>query len=260
MLRTALPAVCLLLFVTADSGYTQDVILEPLASGLSSPVYMTTARDGTDRRFIVEQQGRILVLQPDSSTPAPFLDIVDRVLSGGERGLLGLAFHPQFPQNRFFFVNYTRQPDGATVVARYSILNSDPNRANPASEVVFLTVEQPFANHNGGMIEFGPDNFLYIGMGDGGSGNDPQNRAQNPDDLLGKILRIDVDNPSGGGPYSSPQSNPFFGAAPGRDEVFALGLRNPFRFSFDRSTGELYTGDVGQNAREEIDIITLGGN
>lgn len=260
MLRTALPAVCLLLFVTADSGYTQDVILEPLASGLSSPVYMTTARDGTDRKFIVEQQGRILVLQPDSSTPAPFLDIVDKVLSGGERGLLGLAFHPQFPQNRFFFVNYTRQPDGATVVARYSVLASDPNRADPASEVVFLTIDQPFANHNGGMIEFGPDNFLYIGMGDGGSGNDPQNRAQNPDDLLGKILRIDVDNPSGGVPYSSPQSNPFFGAAPGRDEIFALGLRNPYRFSFDRSTGELYGGDVGQNAREEIDIITLGGN
>jgi glucose/arabinose dehydrogenase len=233
--------------------------LQPVLTGLSNPIYLTHAHDGTNRLFVVEQGGRILVLQPGAAAPTVFLDITATVLSGGEQGLLGLAFHPQYATNRRFFVNYTRQTDGATVIAEYRTSATDPNVADPA-ETPVLVIPQPFANHNGGMIEFGPDRFLYIGMGDGGSGNDPGNRAQNTAELLGKILRIDVDTPNGLVPYSSPPTNPFFGATPGRDEIFAVGLRNPFRFSFDRATGQLYVGDVGQGAREEIDIVTLGGN
>jgi glucose/arabinose dehydrogenase len=236
-----------------------EIVLQPLLSGLNNPIYVTNTRDRSNRLFIVEQPGRIKVLQPGSSTPTVFLDITSRVLSGGERGLLGLAFHPQFSTNRRFFVDYTRQTDGATVIAEYRASASDGNVADN-SESALLVIPQPFANHNGGMIEFGPDQFLYIGMGDGGSANDPSNRAQNTNDLLGKILRIDVDQASGGLPYSSPSDNPFFGAAPGRDEIFAYGMRNPWRFSFDRATGQLYVGDVGQGTREEIDIVTRGGN
>jgi hypothetical protein len=223
----------ILLFLAAPlMAQTPHIALEPLASNLSSPLYLTHAHDGSNRRFILEQPGRIRVLQPGSSTPTLFLDISSRVLSGGERGLLGLAFHPQFAANGRFFVNYTRRPDGATVVAEYT----------GSSERVLFTVAQPYENHNGGMIEFGPDGLLYIGMGDGGSGNDPENRAQNLNEMLGKMLRINVDIPSS------------------RPEVFAYGLRNPWRFSFDRITGQIYAGDVGQDSREEIDIITAGGN
>ncbi|HWP42470.1 MAG TPA: PQQ-dependent sugar dehydrogenase, partial [Blastocatellia bacterium] len=235
------------------------VALQPVLGGLLSPVYVTGARDGTNRLFIVEQPGRILVLQPGSSTPTAFLTISTKVSFGGERGLLGLAFHPQFESNRRFFVNYTRAGDGATVIAEYRASAANPNVAD-TNETVLLVIPQPFANHNGGMIEFGPDGFLYIGMGDGGSANDPGNRAQNTGELLGKMLRIDVDRADGETPYSSPPDNPFFGPGGGRDEIYATGLRNPFRFSFDRFTGELYAGDVGQNAIEEIDIITRGGN
>ncbi len=232
--------------------------LEPLVSGLTSPVFITHAGDGTARLFILEQTGRILVLQPGSNSPTEFLNIASKISSGGERGLLGLAFHPQFENNRRFFVNYTRSGDGATVIAQYRASASNPNVADTA-ETPILTIPQPFSNHNGGMMAFGPDGFLYIAMGDGGSANDPGNRAQNVNELLGKILRIDIDTPSGGTPYSSPSNNPFVGTA-GRDEIFAVGLRNPWRFSFDRLTGQLYAGDVGQNAIEEIDIITRGGN
>jgi uncharacterized protein (TIGR03437 family) len=233
--------------------------LEPLLSGLSSPVYVTHARDGSRRLFIVEQPGQIKVLQPGSNSPTVFLNLAAKLVAGGERGLLGLAFHPQFKTNRRFFVNYTRQSDGATVIAEYRASASDPHTADTA-ETVLLTIAQPFANHNGGMIEFGPDGLLYIGLGDGGSGNDPGNRAQNTQDLLGKMLRINVDQPNGAIPYSSPPTNPFFGADPGRDEIYAVGLRNPWRFSFDRVTGELYAGDVGQTQREEVSLIRLGGN
>jgi hypothetical protein len=233
--------------------------LEPVASGLSSPIYITNADDGTNRLFIVEQTGAIKVLQPGSSTPTIFLNISSKIVSGGEQGLLGLAFHPQFSTNRRFFVNYTRAGDGATVVAEYRASASNPNVAD-ATEIPIITIAQPFANHNGGMIEFGADGFLYIASGDGGSGNDPDNRAQNRNELLGKILRIDINTPNGALAYSSPASNPFFGSAPGRDEIYALGLRNPWRFSFDRTTNRLFVGDVGQGASEEIDIITLGGN
>ncbi len=243
----------------AEALGSMSIQLEPVLSGLTSPVYVTSAKDGTNRLFIVEQAGRILVLQPGATTPTVFLDITTRILSAGERGLLGLAFHPQYSVNRRFFVNYTRAGDGATVIAEYSASASNPNIANTA-EIVLLTYSQPFANHNGGMIDFGPDGFLYIASGDGGSGNDPGNRAQNINVLLGKILRIDVDTPNGPVPYSSPPDNPFFGAIPGADEIYAFGLRNPWRFSFDRETGQLYVGDVGQGAREEVDIVTLGGN
>ena len=237
-----------------------SITLVPVLSGLSAPLFVTNARDGSNRLFIVEQGGVIKVLQPGDTTPTVFLDITSKVLSGGEQGLLGLTFHPRFLSNRRFFVNYTRKPDGATVVAQYLVSPGNPDVANPLSETVFLVIPQPFANHNGGMVEFGPDGFLYIATGDGGSGNDPGNRAQDINQLLGKILRVDVDTPNGSQPYSSPPANPFFGAIPGADEIYAYGLRNPWRFSFDRATGDLYAGDVGQSAIEEIDIVTLGGN
>jgi glucose/arabinose dehydrogenase len=234
--------------------------LRLVAGGLSFPTYVTHPRDRSNRLFILEQPGRIKVLRPGATTPSVFLDIRPKVLAGGERGLLGLAFHPRFAQNRRFFVNYTRRPDGATIIAQYRVSATNPNVADPA-ELRILAVAQPFVNHNGGMIEFGPDGFLYIAFGDGGAGNDPGNRAQNLETLLGKLLRIDVDRPtSPTKPYSSPPGNPFFGSIPGRDEIWALGLRNPWRFSFDRATGQLYAGDVGQNAREEVDIIRRGGN
>jgi glucose/arabinose dehydrogenase len=234
--------------------------LQPVLSNLSSPVLVTNARDGSNRLFVVEQPGRIRSLQPGATTPTVFLDITAKVLAGGERGLLGLAFHPQFHANRRLFVNYTRQPDGATVIAEYRVSETNPNLVDAATERILLVIPQPYANHNGGMIAFGQDGFLYIGMGDGGSSNDPQNRAQNVEELLGKMLRINVDEAGGSLPYSSPPDNPFFGTTPGRDEIYAVGLRNPFRFSFDRVTGQLYAGDVGQGVREEIDIITRGGN
>ena len=251
----------LTLLLTTVSAWAQVPILEPLVSSLDQPVFLTYAHDGSNRKFIVEQPGRILVLQPGSTSPTVFLDIRSRVLSGGERGLLGLTFHPQYGVNGRFFVNYTRQTDGATVVAEYHVSGSNPNAADSSSETVLLLIAQPFPNHNGGMIEFGPDNYLYIGMGDGGSANDPGDRAQNVNDLLGKMLRIDVDQPSSPTvPYSSPATNPFFGAIAGRDEIYATGLRNPWRFSFDRFNGQLYAGDVGQGSREEVDIIVRGGN
>jgi len=235
-----------------------QIQLEPVASGLSNPVFVTDPHDGTNRLFIVEQDGRLKVLQPGSATAQVFLDLSSKVLFGGERGLLGLAFHPNFQNNRRFFVDYTRQPDGATIIAEYRVSQANPNVAD-ATETVLLMIPQPFSNHNGGMVTFGPDGFLYIGMGDGGSSNDPGNRAQDINNLLGKILRIDVDHPNGAIPYSSPVGNPFVGRA-GADEIFAFGLRNPWRFSFDRLTGDLYVGDVGQNAWEEIDVVTAGTN
>jgi glucose/arabinose dehydrogenase len=213
----------------------------PVFTGLNSPLLVRSARDGSNRLFVVEQGGTIRVAAPNATTTTQFLDISSRVLSGGEQGLLGLTFHPAYAVNGRFFVDYTRQPDGATVVSEFHV-SSDPNRGDATSEQVLFTVPQPYANHNGGMVEFGPDGLLYIGMGDGGSANDPGDRAQNPAVLLGKILRIDVNVPN---------------AAP---EIYALGLRNPWRFSFDRADGRLLVGDVGQSAREEIDVVTQGAN
>ena len=217
----ALILMCPTMLQTSAHSSTQDyqthgkanaptaVQLQPVLSGLSGTVFVTDAHDGTNRLFVIEQIGRILVAQPGASTTTVFLDITTRVLSGGERGLLGLAFHPQYSINGRFFVNYTRQTDGDTVIAEYRVSAGDPNIAS-TGETVLLTINQPFSNHNGGMIEFGPDGYLYVGMGDGGSANDPGNRAQNLSDvsdreeLLGKMLRIDVDLPNG--PVAARQS------------------------------------------------------
>jgi len=255
------------------AGPPPAIALEAVVSdGLRHPVYVTHAGDGSGRLFIVEQPGRIRVVQQGRMLEAPFLDLTDLVRYGGEQGLLGLAFHPSYKANGRFVVNYTRRPDGATVVAEFRV-SAQPNVARTA-EKQLLVIPQPYANHNGGMVEFGPDGFLYIALGDGGSGGDPGNRGQNTNELLGKLLRIDVDRGApastpGGAPYGIPKDNPFaadsgpvrrslgYGARP---EIFAYGLRNPWRFSFDRQTGELWAADVGQNAWEEIDIIKRGGN
>ena len=242
---------------------TPPIQLVPVLSGLSSPILVTSAKDGSNRLFIVERGGLIKILPPGATAPlaTPFIDLTAKVITtggGDERGLLGLAFHPQFSTNRRFYVNYTRRPDSATIVAEYTASAANPNVAD-TTERVLMTIAQPYSNHNGGMIDFGQDGFLYIGMGDGGSGNDPENRAQNLDSLLGKMLRIDVNSTSGNLQYAIPSTNPYVNRA-GADEIYAVGLRNPWRWSFDRQTGELYAGDVGQNAVEEIDIITLGGN
>ncbi len=231
-------------------------------TGLSSPVLLTHAGDGTRRIFIVQQRGIIRVVQPGSRTPTDFMNISDRVSSSGsERGLLGLAFHPNFSTNSYFFVNYTRQSDGATVVSRFTAINGN-TAGDPNSERIVITIDQDFSNHNGGMIQFGPDGHLYIGMGDGGSGNDPNNRAQNINSLLGKFLRItpDVSGVNTNPPYTNPADNPYVGVA-GADEIYAIGLRNPWRWSFDRGgTNQLWAGDVGQGAREEVSVITRGAN
>ncbi len=232
-----------------------EVDLVPvIAQGLQSPLYLTHAGDGSGQLFIVEQPGTIRVIVQGVLQNKPFLDIMNRVLSGGERGLLGLAFHPNHRENGRFFVNYTRRDDGATVLAEYR--RQGLSLQASTEERTLMVVPQPYANHNGGMVAFGPDGFLYVGRGDGGSGGDPQNRAQDPAELLGKILRIDVD---GAPPYAIPADNPFARAG-GRPEVFAYGVRNPWRFSFDRETGALWLADVGQNKWEEIDLVTRGGN
>ncbi len=239
--------------------------LQPFLSGLSSPVFITHAKDGSRRMFVVQQRGIIKVVQPGLNTTTDFINLSTKVSQfGSETGLLGLAFHPQFSTNSYFFVNYTRQSDGATVIARYKAINNN-STGDLSSERIVLTIPQPFSNHNGGMIEFRNDNGtnnLYIGMGDGGSGNDPDNYAQNINSLLGKFLRItpDVSGNDNNPAYTIPADNPFVGAA-GADEIYAVGLRNPFRWSFDRANpSQLWAGDVGQNAIEEVDLITRGGN
>lgn len=251
--------------IAAALSFPAAVLAQPqlttVLSGLSSPVFVGHANDGTGRLFVVEQGGLVRVRQPGSTGTTVFLDIRTKVLAGGERGLLGLAFHPQYAGTGRFFVFYTRAGDGALVIAEYGV-SANRDVADP-NERVLLTIPHPTnANHNGGMIAFGPDGFLYIGVGDGGSGNDPPNNAQNVNTLLGKILRIDVNVPAGStAPYLVPLSNPFYGSIAGLDEIFAFGLRNPWRFSFDRVTGQQWVGDVGQNAREEVDApIVNGGN
>jgi len=227
--------------------------LEPVVGGLDSPVAVTHA--GDDRLFVTLQDGRIVIVRNGQVLPLPFLDISTRVLSGGERGLFSVAFHPRYAENGRFFVFYT-DLEGDTVVSRFEV-SADPDVARGGSETVLLRVEQPFPNHNGGQLAFGPDGYLYAGFGDGGSSFDPQCNAQELDTLLGKVLRLDVDAGSGQPPfYGIPPDNPFVTVPPGvvaRPEIWALGLRNPWRFSFDRLRGDLWIGDVGQNAREEID-------
>ena len=229
------------------------------ALSFDRPLYFAVAGDGGTDCFVVEQTGRILVFadSPDVAEASVFLDLSDTIDRGGnEKGLLGLAFHPDYRQNGYLYVNYTNQTN--TVIARYTLSANNPLEADPASEQILLTFSQPYANHNGGQLAFGPDGYLYIATGDGGSGGDPQNNAQNPSSLLGKILRIDVDQSGGGQNYGIPADNPFANNTQGyREEIYALGLRNPWRFSFDEQ-GTLWVADVGQSSREEIDLVELG--
>jgi glucose/arabinose dehydrogenase len=227
-----------------------------VASGFSAPLGIAHAGDGSGRLFVVEQGGRIIIFRNGAKLATPFLDIGSKVVAGGERGLLGLAFPPNFAAKKHFYVNYTRTGDGATVVARYRVSASNADIADAATEQILLTVAQPFSNHNGGHLAFGPDGMLYIGTGDGGAGGDPDERAQNSSELLGKMLRIDVE--SGAPPYAIPAGNAFPGGVGGRAEIWALGLRNPWRYAFDRQSGDLYIGDVGQGTDEEISFLAAG--
>lgn len=227
--------------------------LERVATGLSFPLYLT-APPNDARLFVVEKGGRIRVIQGGAVAAEPFLDISSRVSSGSEQGLLGLAFYPDFATSGRFVVNYTDR-DGNTVIATFRAAPGAA-RADASTESVLLQVEQPYSNHNGGQVAFGPDGFLYVGLGDGGSGGDPAGRGQNAGDLLGSLLRLDVRGPTG---YTIPSDNPFRGVAGARGEIWSTGLRNPWRFSFDRTLGDLYIADVGQNSREEIDVVPAAG-
>ncbi len=229
---------------------------EPVADGFEQPVHVADAGDGSGRLFVVERAGRIRIVRDGEVEAESFLDIVDIVESGGtEQGLLSVAFHPDYPENGSFFVGYTaREGEGAgdNRVARYRVSADDPDRADPASGEVLLSVPDPFPNHNGGLVMFGPDGYLYVGLGDGGAAGDPRENAENPDALLGKILRLDVDAAGEDRPYGIPEDNPFADGEGGQPEVWAYGLRNPWRFSFDRENGDLWIADVGQNAYEEV--------
>ncbi|MEQ8678018.1 MAG: PQQ-dependent sugar dehydrogenase [Aggregatilineales bacterium] len=232
--------------------------LVQVATGLQVPLYATGAGDDSGRLFVLEQSGRIWVFQDDVQQATPFLDlsgtVSQDVLSGySERGLLGLAFHPQFADNGYFFVNYTDRA-GTTQVVRFTVSSDDPNVADLTSAFPLFSLEQPYVNHNGGHMEFGPDGYLYISAGDGGSADDPFNNGQNPSTLLGTILRIDVDSTTDDLAYGIPEDNPYINDSRLAPEVWAYGLRNVWRFSFDRATGDAYYADVGQNAWEEVNF------
>ncbi len=234
------------------SGNSWQAVIE----GLNQPVGLFNAGDGSGRLFILEQAGLILVMKGGTIIPTPFLNLTEKVNCCGERGLLGLVFHPRYIDNGYFYVDYTEKVGTQlyTVIARYKVSTGNPDEADPGSEVRILRIEQPFLNHKGGQLAFGPDGYLYIGMGDGGSEGDPLGNGQSLQTLLGKILRIDVDH---GDPYGIPADNPFVNGG-GLVEIWAYGLRNPWRFSFDKLTGGLYIGDVGQDAWEEIDYLPAG--
>ncbi|TSK06848.1 MAG: PQQ-dependent sugar dehydrogenase [Geobacter sp.] len=242
---TALPSPA----CAADAGFPARITLTPVVKGLRQPTAIVSAKDGSKRLFVLEQEGKIRIVKNGKLLQRPFLDIKSLVRSGGERGLLGLAFPPDFASKKTFFVNYTNRTGiGNTVVASFKA-GKDADTADPGSRREILTIKQPYANHNGGQLAFGPDGLLYIGTGDGGSGGDPHGNGQRLDTLLGKILRIDV--APGAAPYRLPK-NPF------GNEIWAYGLRNPWRFSFDRGTGDLYIADVGQDEVEEINFQPAG--
>jgi glucose/arabinose dehydrogenase len=229
----------------------------------NQPVGLYSPKDGTNRLFVVEQPGTIRTFNnsASASSSSVFLDLSSRVIYGGEQGLLGLAFHPNYTSNGYFYVDYVANNPLRTVIARFTVSPNNPNQANSDSEFIILEINQPYGNHNGGQIAFGPDGYLYIGMGDGGSEGDPLGNGQNRSTLLGKILRIDVNQPSAGRNYTVPADNPFKGNTQDyREEIYAWGFRNPWRFSFDPPTGRLWVGDVGQDREEEIDLVEKGKN
>jgi glucose/arabinose dehydrogenase len=243
-----------------DAAGFPRIALREVARGLDEPVHIAVAPGVPNRLYVVEQGGTIRVVESGRVRNEVFLDLSDRVESGGEKGLLAVVFHPRFRENREFFVNYTaRDRRGLhTRVSRFRA--QSPERAEAGTETVLLRIDQPYSNHNGGQLAFGPDGYLYVGTGDGGSANDPRRNAQNPDSLLGKLLRIDVDRSAAGQGYAVPTDNPFIGKKGFRPEIWALGLRNPWRFSFDAGSGVLWLADVGQDQVEEIDIVRKGGN
>ena len=227
------------------------------------PVYLTHAGDGTDRLFLLDQRGRILAFEnrPDVAEAKEFLDLRPKVHMGhNEEGLLALAFHPKYSQNGQFYVYYSASEPRRGVLSRFTVSADDPDQADPSSEQVILEVQQPYANHNGSTVLFGPDGYLYISFGDGGYANDPHNNGQDLSTLLGTILRIDVDHREAGRNYAIPKDNPFVNRPEARGEIWAYGLRNVWRMSFDRETGDLWAADIGQNKWEEIDLIVKGGN
>jgi glucose/arabinose dehydrogenase len=228
-----------------------NIGLTVVASGLSSPLLVTHAGDGSRRLFVVEKTGKVRIVKDGTLVPAPFIDLSRSVAGGGEQGLLGLAFHPGYETNGKLYLSYT-DLNGTSVIREYHVSSSNPDRVDGSSGRTILRVAQPYANHNGGHIAFGPDGYLYIGFGDGGSGGDPGNRAQNALTLLGKLLRIDVDKRTGSLAYGIPPTNPYV-CRTGLDQIWAAGLRNPWRWSFDRATGDLWIGDVGQDSWEEVD-------
>jgi glucose/arabinose dehydrogenase len=254
----------LILLLTEGTLHSQEIVEAFPHLAFRQPIFLTYAPDGTDRIFVAQQDGIIKVFLNDSTaTIADTLVNLSTSLSSsnGEEGLLGLAFDPDFTLNGRFYVNYTAPSPLRTVVRRFTIPSATPNAADPASGFIIIEIDQPFTNHNGGMITFGPDGYFYIGMGDGGSGGDPLNNAQDRTKLLGKILRIDVRDTTPTTHYVIPPDNPFVGNSSGyREEIWAYGLRNPWRFSFDPATGQLWAGDVGQNSWEEVDLIERGKN
>jgi glucose/arabinose dehydrogenase len=259
--KIGLAVILLLVFVAPAAAQVDTTKYDwvEVANGFDRPLLVTNAGDGTGRIFVVEQTGFIWVVQDGQTSNDPFLDISgllsDDVFRGGytERGLLGLAFHPDYKTNGTFFIDYT-DVNGNTVVARYKVSADDPNKADPTSATTILTQNQPYENHNGGDLAFGPDGYLYIGFGDGGSQGDPQGNGQNKNTFLAKILRIEVNADT----YTVPDTNPFVGEADAKPEVWAYGLRNPWRFSFDRKTGDLYIADVGGDDFEEVNFQPAG--
>jgi glucose/arabinose dehydrogenase len=236
------------------------IAFERVAAGFQRPTFVTGAGDGSGRLFVLEKRGTVRIVRGGQVADEPFLDIRSRVTSSGnEQGLLGLAFHPRFAENGRFFVYYTAADGGANTLAEFRVSSADPDRADPASGRVLFAIPDQYSNHNGGMLAFGPDGFLYVALGDGGGAGDPLRSAQDLANPLGSILRIDVDAPPAAGlAYAIPSDNPFVGRAGARPEIWAYGLRNPWRFSFDRQTGDLWIADVGQNAREEVDFQPAG--